>query len=85
MKNSLSDLNNILFEQIERLNDDEVMEQFSDQEIERAKAISSVANQIIQNAALQLQAAKFMDDKALTSREMPEVLKLNKGQNNYGG
>lgn len=85
MKNSLSDLNNILFEQIERLNDDEVMEQFSDQEIERAKAISAVANQIIQNAALQLQAAKFMDDNALTSREMPEVLKLNKGQNNYGG
>lgn len=85
MKNSLSDLNNILFEQIERLNDDEVMEQFSDQEIERAKAISSVANQIIQNAALQFQAAKFMDDNALTSREMPEVLKLNKGQNNYGG
>lgn len=85
MKNSLSDLNNILFEQIERLNDDEVMEQFSDQEIERAKAISSVANQIIQNAALQLQAAKFMDDNDLTSREMPEVLKLNKGQNNYGG
>ena len=85
MKNSLSDLNNILFEQIERLNDDEVMEQFSDQEIERAKAISSVANQIIQNAELQLRAAKFMDDKVLTSREMPEVLKLNKGQNNYGG
>lgn len=85
MKNSLSDLNNILFEQIERLNDDEVMEQFADQEIERAKAISSVANQIIQNAALQLQAAKFMDDNALTSREMPDVLKLNKGQNNYGG
>lgn len=85
MKNSLSDLNNILFEQIERLNDDEVMEQFSDQEIERAKAMSAVANQIIQNAALQLQAAKFMDDNALTSREMPEVLKLNKGQNNYGG
>lgn len=85
MKNSLSDLNNILFEQIERLNDDEVMEKSSAQEIERAKAISSVANQIIQNAALQLQAAKFMDDKALTSCEMPEVLKLNKGQNNYGG
>lgn len=78
MKNSLSDLNNILFEQIERLNDDEVMEQFSDQEIERAKAISSVANQIIQNAALQLQAAKFMDDNAFPNREMPEVLKLNK-------
>ena len=78
MKNSLSDLNNILFEQIERLNDDEVMEKSSAQEIERAKAMSSVANQIIQNAALQLQAAKFMDDNALTSREMPEVLKLNK-------
>lgn len=85
MKNSLSDLNDILFEQIERLNDDEVMEQFSDHEIERAKAISSVANQIIQNAELQLRAAKFMDDNVLTSREMPEVLKLNKGQNNYGG
>lgn len=78
MKNSLSDLNNILFEQIERLNDDEVMEQFSDQEIERAKAISSVANQIIQNAALQLQAAKFMDESAISNKEMPAVLQLNK-------
>ena len=78
MKNSLSDLNNILFEQIEWLNDDEVMEQFSDQEIERAKAISSVANQIIQNAALQLQAAKFMDESAISNKEMPAVLQLNK-------
>lgn len=78
MKNSLSDLNNILFEQIERLNDDEVMEQFADQEIERAKAISSVANQIIQNAALQLQAAKFMDESAISNKEMPAVLQLNK-------
>lgn len=85
MKNSLSDLNNILFEQIERLNDDEVMEKSSAQEIERAKAMSSVANQIIQNASLQLQAAKFIEDNALSNREMPEVLKLNKGQNNYGG
>ena len=78
MKNSLSDLNNILFEQIERLNDDEVMEQFSAQEIERAKAMSSVANQIIQNAALQLQAAKFMDESAISNKEMPAVLQLNK-------
>ena len=78
MKNSLSDLNNILFEQIERLNDDEVMEQSSAQEIERAKAMSSVANQIIQNAALQLQAAKFMDESAISNKEMPAVLQLNK-------
>lgn len=85
MKNSLSDLNNILFEQIERLNDDEVMEKSFDLEIERAKAISSVAGQIIQNAAIQLQAAKFMDDNALKSSKMPDVLRLNKEQNNYGG
>lgn len=78
MKNSLADLNNILFEQLERLNDDEVMEQSPDAEIERAKALSSIAKQIVRSASLQLQAAKFMDESAIANKEMPAVLQLNK-------
>lgn len=78
MKNSLADLNNILFEQLERLNDDEVMELSPDAEIERAKALSSIANQIVRSASLQLQAAKFMDESAISNKEMPAVLQLNK-------
>ena len=62
MKNTLIDLNNHLFEQIERLNDDDLVGEDLDKEIKRAKAISSIAQNIIDNAALTLEAKKFVED-----------------------
>ena len=78
MKNKLSDLNNHLFEQLERLNDDELMEEGLDQEIARSKALTTVAQQIISNGNLMLNAQKHKDDFYGTRRDgdMPEFLKL---------
>ena len=79
MKNSLQDLNNYLFEEIERLNDDEELnndEKF-DKEIKRSKALTTVAQTIINNANLVLAAKKYSDENGLNSKEMPKMLITN--------
>lgn len=62
MKNRLSDLNNHLFAQLERLSDEGLSAEQIDQEAKRGEAIVAVADQIIRNAALQIQAAKIAFD-----------------------
>lgn len=62
MKNRLSDLNNHLFAQLERLSDEGMSAEKIDEEAKRSEAIVSVAEQIIRNAALQIQAAKIASD-----------------------
>lgn len=62
MKNTLGDLNNHLFAQLERLGDEELKGEDLHQEISRAKAITSVATQIIANGSLVLRAKKDMND-----------------------
>ena len=59
MKNTFADLNNHLFEQMERLNDDDLNNEELDKEIKRAKAMTDVSSQIIENAALGLSAEKL--------------------------
>lgn len=60
MKNKLSDLNNHLFAQLERLSDEDLLPEQIDREAKRGEAIVAVADQIIRNAALQIQAAKLV-------------------------
>jgi hypothetical protein len=62
MKNRLSDLNNHLFAQLERLADEELTPEQIDQESKRGEAMVAVADTIIRNAALQVQAAKIAFD-----------------------
>lgn len=62
MKNTLTDLNNYLFEQIERLNDDELSEDQLEKEIKRSEAIQKVARTIIENGQLALNAKKHVDE-----------------------
>ena len=73
MKNTLGDLNNHLFAEIERLGDEELTGEELDKEIERARAISTVSSQVIKNAGLILDAMKFKDDK-LSAEELPKML-----------
>lgn len=66
MKNSLSDLNNHLFAQLERLGDEGIEGDALDKEAKRSEAMVSVADQIIRNAALQIQAAKIAYDAGVS-------------------
>lgn len=47
MKNSLTDLNNHLFAQLERLNDEDLDGEALEKEIARSKAIGDMAGKII--------------------------------------
>lgn len=62
MQNKLSDLNNYLFECIERLNDDELSDEDFKKEIERSETIQKIAKTIIDNGSLALQAQKHFDE-----------------------
>lgn len=62
MKNKLSDLNNHLFAQLERLAVEDLTAEQIDAEVKRAEAIVSIADQITGNAELQLKAAKLFAD-----------------------
>ncbi|NLL20009.1 MAG: hypothetical protein GX262_13495 [Clostridia bacterium] len=65
MKNTLADLNNHLFMQLERLNDEEIQGEKLQEEISRAKAISNIATQIINNGSLVLRSQEFMQEYGL--------------------
>lgn len=62
MKNTLTDLNNYLFEAIERLNDDSLDPDELDKEIKRSEAVTNVANTIIANGEMAIRAQKVMYD-----------------------
>lgn len=63
MSNKLSDLNDRLFAQLDRLADDQLPPEKLADEVKRGKAMVGVADQIIKNAALQVQVAKMVSEK----------------------
>jgi hypothetical protein len=60
MKNKLTDLNNHLFAQLERLSDEGLTSEQIEQEVKRTDAIVGVAEQIARGADLQLKAATLI-------------------------
>lgn len=62
MKTSLNDLNDYLFEALERLTNDDLTDEQLDREIKRNEAIQKTAKTIIENGALALQAKKHLDE-----------------------
>ncbi len=74
MKNTLGDLNNHLFMQLERLNDEDVKGEQLTEEIERSKAITNIAKEIIANGTLVLQAKKLQDNKMNIDDKLPKML-----------
>lgn len=74
MKNTLGDLNNHLFAQLERLNDEDLKGDALLEEITRAKAVNDVATRIISNGSLVLQVKKLMDDKINADDKLPKML-----------
>ena len=77
MKNTLGDLNNHLFAELERLSDEDLNGDALKEEISRAKLVTNVAERIIDNANTILEAEKF---KAETlGRSMVEPSKMLEG------
>lgn len=74
MKNTLGDLNNHLFAQLERLNDEDLKGDELKEEITRAKAVTDVATKIIANGNLVLQGQKYMKDTYNAERNLPKIL-----------
>lgn len=73
-RNKLADLNNHLFEQLERLNDETLNDDGLKDEILRSKAIEGIAKTIINNGNLVLNAQKFHDDKLNADIKLPRML-----------
>lgn len=58
MKNTLGDLNNHLFAQLEKLGDDDLTGEELESELKRTDAICDISEQIIKNGELQYKAMK---------------------------
>lgn len=78
MKNTLTDLNNHLFEQMERLNDEELSNEELEKEIRRAKAMTRISGQIIENASLGLDAEKLKATYGNHEIHLPGMLEHRK-------
>lgn len=76
MKNSLADLNNHLFAQMERLSDESLKGEQLQEEISRARAVTGISTQIINNARLVLDAEEYR--LGLKPEDTPEVLRVGK-------
>lgn len=76
MKNTLTDLNNYLFEQLERLNDDSLSDDQLDREIRKTDSIIKVSEKIIQNGELAFKTMQHMDEYGynLKARPVPVML-----------
>lgn len=77
MKNTLLDLNNHLFEQLERLNDEDLTDEQLDHELKRADGMTRIAAQIIQNGELAYKTMVHMDEYGYgieKNRQVPAML-----------
>lgn len=74
MKNTLGDLNNHLFAELERLGDEGLTGDELKEELTRAESIVRVSSSIISNANLVLQAEKFKDQKMDVDLKTPKML-----------
>ena len=80
-KNKLSDLNDHLFVQLERLNSDSLSLEDLEIETKRAKAVSDIAKQIVGSAKLTLDAARYVAHGEMDTKDVPTILIGSKNQN----
>lgn len=75
MKNTLGDLNNHLFAQLERLSDEDLKGEDLQEELSRAKAVASISTQIIDNGSLVLRAKQMQAEYGPNNNNnMPKML-----------
>jgi hypothetical protein len=74
LKNKLSDLNDHLFAQLERLSNESLTPEQLEKEAQRGDAIVAVADQIIRNATLQVSVAKMVAEKGNIRPLLPTTI-----------
>ena len=74
MRNTLVDLNNHLFEQLERLNDEGLTDEELEKEIKRTDAMKDIATQIIANANIVLKATELNMEYSRNEVNVPQML-----------
>lgn len=74
MKNTLTDLNNHLFAQMERLSEESLNSEQLAFEAERSKSLTIIARTIVDNARLVLDAQTRINDIP-ERKELPAILK----------
>ncbi len=80
MNNRLSDLNNHLFEQLERLNDENLTGEELDKELRRAEGMAKVSEQIIRNGELAYKTMVHMAEYGYPDKSVPEMLEVKNGK-----
>lgn len=79
-RNTLGDLNNHLFAQLVKMDDDELTGEQLDNEIRRAEAMAKISEQIIKTGELQFRAMKHMDEYGYErEKAVPDMLEVRGG------
>ena len=74
-RNTMTDLANHLFEQLERLSDEDLTAEQLELEIERSKAIRSISDGVQNAAKLVLDAERFKDQAINADVALPGLLR----------
>jgi len=81
MQNSMTDLKNYLFEQIERVNDDSLDDEGLERAIKRSKAVTETAKTIVEISKTQLDALKYATEELGIETNPKEVAQMLIGDN----
>lgn len=75
MRNTLGDLNNHLFAELERLSDENLTEEELKMELKRAEGIKNISQQIIANAIVVLKSERYKaDTMGIVEERVPKML-----------
>lgn len=78
MKNGLTDLNNLLFAQLERLSDEDIsIDELKKEEV-RTKMINDTSNNIIRNAELCYKVIQYQHTCEYNGERVPKMLNVAK-------
>lgn len=73
-RNKLSDLNNHLFEQLERLNDESLSNEDLEKEMKRQKSMSEIASNIIEINRISMDAIKLIAKGDIQAKDLPNEI-----------
>ena len=77
MKNTLGDLNNHLFAQLEKIGDEDLAGEELESEIKRTEAMAKISEQIIKTGELQFKAMVHMDEYGYERKKLvPQMLEV---------